>query len=230
MADDVDRSDQVLINDGIDFRSIYSLWGGAVPLSTVTLDDEDTTAAFLSTERLSQLWNGELDDFQDESTSQDSQSRGTDEFQACAGLQWWNEVSEDGKELRLSQILANEEYEVLDEKVEIPMTFERFAEETEKLIEQAEDERKETEAIMNAPPNAEFVEAVKDSPTGNYMIEKSIAASDKFEDLILSLSQSNKVGDLDILDMDNVPQDESSSYNDVDERRLDDNPPSISDE
>ena len=233
--DDVDRSDKVLINDGLDFRNVYSLWGGAVRSSTVTLDDESTAVSIPSTEGLSQLWS---DGFQDVSMSEDSQNEGADDFQAYAGLQWWNEVSEDGKELRLSQILADEVYdEMLDEKHEIPMTFERFAEETEKLIEQAEDERKETEAIMNAPPNASFLEAVKDSTTNIAAVEKSIAASDKFEEMILSLTQSDEVDDvavvpdtdLDVLEMDNFPEGESSPSPGTDGLESDDigNPPSM---
>ena len=241
MTEDIERSNEVLINDGIDFRNLYSLWGGAIPSSTVTLDDEGTASFFPSSEGLSQLWNTELDGFQEESADQVEQDENADDFQAYAGLQWWSEVSEDGKELRLSQILADEEYEeTMEEKGDIPMTFERFAEETEKLIEQAEDERKETEAIMNAPPNAEFLEAVKDSPIGISAVERSIAASDKFEEMILSLAQSNEVDevvstivpetDLDILDMDSFPEGASSRNADTQETRVDDNPPSGSNE
>ena len=73
---------------------------------------------------------------------------------------------------------------------------------------------------MNAPPAAEFLEPIEDSPTGISAVEKSIAASDKFEEMILSLSQSDEAdvvasavvpdSDLDVLEMDNYPEDESS--------------------
>lgn len=217
-AEEEEISEQeVLINEGVDFRNIYLLWGGAAgPIGPESFDDEETTVSVPSTEGFAQLWNEGDEPVGDIS---DGENESPDDFQAYAGLPWWNEVSEDGKELRLSQILADEEYEeTMEEKVEDPMTIERFAEETEKLIEQAEDERKETEAIMNAPPNADFVlEAVKDTPSVSSAVEKSIATSDKFEEMILSLVQSNEVDeevaptvlvpeiDLDALEMDVFP-------------------------
>ncbi len=241
MTDDIESSNEVLINDGIDFRNVYALWGGEIPSSSVTLADEGMAASFPSSEGLSQLWNSQLDGFQEEAMDQDRQDENADAFQAYAGLQWWSEVSEDGNELRLSQILADEEYEeTMDEKGDISMTFERFAEETKKLIEQAEDERKETEAIMNAPPNAEFLEAVKNSPIGISAVERSVADSDKFEEMILSLARSNEVDeavstivpeiDLDILEMDSFPEDGSSRNPDTHESRIDDIPPLVSNE
>lgn len=241
MTEDTESSSEVLINDGIDFKNVYSLWGGSIPPSSVTLVDEGVAASSPSSEGLTQLWNSELDGFQEESIDQDRQEENADAFQAYASLQWWSEVSEDGNELRLSQILADEDFEeAMDEEGDIPMTFERFAEETEKLIEQAEDERKETEAIMNAPPNAEFLEAVKDTPIGISAVERSIAASDKFEEMILSLARSNEVDevistiipetDLDILEMDIFPEDGSSRNTDTQETRIDDNPTLVSNE
>ena len=97
----------------------------------------------------------------------------------------------------LSQMLADEEYEeeIDDHGEEAPMTFEKFAEETEKLIEQAEDERKETEAILRAPPNANFLEGTEeDYPTERVenSIERGIIASDAFEDMIMELAEGEK--------------------------------------
>ncbi|KAL7532202.1 hypothetical protein ACHAXR_004485, partial [Thalassiosira sp. AJA248-18] len=185
-----DDSEQDLINDGMDFKNVYALWGEDLP--EAALDEEESTAPSPSMDGFSQLWNEDLSPYtggeQDDSIDQVDPQQRTVNFAAFAGLEWWDEVSEDGKELRLSQMLADEEYEeTVDQEVEAPMTFERFAEETEKLIEQAEDERKETEAIMNAPPNANFLEA--DDEDGTSGVEKGVVASDAFEEMIFSLAE-----------------------------------------
>merc|ERR1712085_103739 len=115
---------------------------------------------------IAQLWSENLPPYNSEEHNENDENVFNDspdvinDRKAYAGLEWWDEVSEDGSHTSLSQMLADEEYEeTMEEEVETPMTFEKFAEETEKLIEQAEDERKDTEAIMNAPPNANFLEA-----------------------------------------------------------------------
>jgi hypothetical protein len=114
------------------------------------------------------------------------------DFRAFAGLEWWDGVSEDGKELWLSQIFANEEYnEAMDKEAAMLMMFEQFMEETEKLIELVEVERKKTEAILKAPPNAAFLESDKYSPVvTSVVIEETVASSDKLE-AIISLSEEN---------------------------------------
>jgi len=78
------------------------------------------------------------------------------------------------------------------------MTFEEFAEETEKLIEQAEEERLETEAIMNAPPNAEFLNE-DDNINQNASLDASsleasyeqVASSDQFEELLMKMENED---------------------------------------
>jgi len=183
--------DQALINEDVDFRNVYSLWGEGVPAGTATLDDEERITSSPSMEGFAQLWNEKLSPYEgeeDDEVDQRSSVRTIDP-QAYPGFEWWDEVAEDGKEVRLSQMLADEEYyEALDDETETPMTYEQFAEETEKLIEQAEDERKETEAIMNAPPNANFLVDGEDSPEETSAVENSILGSDAFEDMITSLA------------------------------------------
>ena len=80
------------------------------------------------------------------------------------------------------------------------MTFEEFVDETEKLIEQAEDERKETEAIMNAPPNADFL----DEEDGDKKEAKSpaslesyeqVAASDEFEEMLMKMGGADETSE-----------------------------------
>jgi hypothetical protein len=219
-----DESERGILNDGIDFRNIYSLWGSAVKSGMKTLAEEDMTPLNANIDGFSELWNenvsscGEekLDGIEDDTTNPADQQVGVVKFQAHASLEWWDEVSEDGKELRLSQILADEIYEeATDEEAATPMTFERFVEETEMLIEQAEVERKETEAIMKAPPNAAFLETLEDSPTSSSAIEEAVVSSTEFEGILLSLSEQNEASDCigEKLDVDGILSGGNSNSN-----------------
>ena len=81
------------------------------------------------------------------------------------------------------------------------MTFEEFVDETEKLIEQAEDERKETEAIMNAPPNADFLDEEDDvkkedkSPVASLESYEQVAASDEFEEMLMKMGGADETSE-----------------------------------
>lgn len=209
MIEVVDDPEQGIINDGIDFRNVYSLWGSNVPLGINSLDEGEKTPLIPTMEGFSQLWNNnspyredgpEDNNIEDDSIGNvDIQHERVMDIQAYAGLDWWDEVTEDGKELRLSQILANEEYEeaLLEEEGAVTsMTFARFVEETERLLEQAEVEKMETDAIMKAPPNAEFVNSDDHPSIVASAIEDTVASSDKFEDMILSLSTETVVDEL----------------------------------
>eukprot|EP00804_Cyclotella_cryptica_P016181 CCRYP_005696-RB/>CCRYP_005696-RB protein AED:0.45 eAED:0.45 QI:0/-1/0/1/-1/0/1/0/135 len=95
-------------------------------------------------------------------------------------------------------MLADEEYEEeRKDEEEQPMTFEQFAMETENLIQMVEEERKETEAILNAPPNANFLEEEnEDSVDTSVSLEDTfniVASSEKFEEMVMSLSQGEGV-------------------------------------
>jgi hypothetical protein len=206
-----ENEDQDIINDGVDFRNVYSLWGSTVPLEMTSLDtEEDKTPLIPAMSGVSQLWNDNTFPYREDNELNDIEGDANVNSQAYAGLDWWDEVTEDGKVLRLSQILADEEYEEIIEEEDdavTPITIERFVEETEKLIEQAEIERKETEAILKAPPLAEFVTTDEDSSyTVASAIEEAVAISDRFEEIILSMSTGeNEVDDelgLDIFRLD----------------------------
>jgi hypothetical protein len=173
---------------------------------------------------ISQLWSEYKSEAQD-TIAENIFDDEINDRKAYAGLEWWDEVSEDGSHTSLSQMLADEEYEeTMEEEVETPMTFEKFAEETEKLIEQAEDERKETEAIMNAPPNANFLEAGEDDADIS-AVEKSIVESDKFQEMVLSLAEANEeeenaeeiISDeeIGVLEMDDFPDDGEGTEFDI---------------
>ena len=125
----------------------------------------------------SQLWNEKLSPYNGEVPEEiDQNERSTEDLQAYTGFEWWDEVTEDGKEMRLSQMLADEEYEeIVEEEDEAPMTFEKFAEETVNLIEQAEDERRETEAILSAPPGANYLDEDEELDASSDNTEEAFA-------------------------------------------------------
>jgi len=125
----------------------------------------------------SQLWNEKLSPYNGEDPDEiDQNERSTEDLQTYTGFEWWDEVTEDGKEMRLSQMLADEEYEeIVEEEDEVPMTFEKFAEETVNLIEQAEDERRETEAILSAPPGANYLDEDEELDASSDNTEEAFA-------------------------------------------------------
>jgi len=222
-------SEDYLINEGKDFRGVYSLWGDGAESGMASADDEEAPPSSTSIEGFSQLWNEDLAPFEPGKLDGDFRDSSVDpllnvnDVKAFAGVEWWDEVSDDGSFKSLSQMLADEEYEeTMDEEAETPMTFEQFAEETEKLIEQAEDEREETEAIMNAPPFASFLEGDEEDLDATSAVEKSVVASDKFTEMIMSLTEGEG-GDLEeeeetisdeeigVLEMDDFSEDEEGS-------------------
>ncbi|KAL7457169.1 hypothetical protein ACHAWC_010052 [Mediolabrus comicus] len=190
-----DDEQQRIINEDKDFSNIYSLWGEGIPSDSP--DEEETKISSPSIAGVSQLWDSRLSPH--DSYDEPQTSAGNFPFEEF-GVEWWDEVSDDGKEVRLSMMLADEEYEEEYEEEEdaSPMTFEEFAEETEKLIEQAEEERLETEAIMNAPPNAEFLNE-DDDINQNASLDASsleasyeqVASSDQFEELLMKMENED---------------------------------------
>ncbi len=73
---------------------------------------------------------------------------------ALQDLPWLDEVGPDGEELRLSQILANEEWEEEKTAGKEPLTFEEYRRRAEEIIEVAENELRETEEILNLTPGS----------------------------------------------------------------------------
>lgn len=75
-------------------------------------------------------------------------------------LPWMNEVDSDGKEFRLSQLLANEVWEEYEPPVvEAPLSLEDYSKKVNEKYQDLEDEWKETVAILNAPPGADYSKA-----------------------------------------------------------------------
>jgi hypothetical protein len=216
LREDDEEEQQHTINEELDFSNIYSLWG--MPLTSKASTQEEDDVYSPPVDGVKQLWRDEaLVDPSNLALEQDSSTKtiGSSEF---AGLEWWDKVSPDGKEIRLSMMLADEEYEEeKKDEEEQPMTFEQFAIETENLIQMVEEERKETEAILNAPPNANFLEeADEDEGDTTASLQDTfdiVASSEKFEEMVLSLSQgegipgenenrTNQDDDISVLEMD----------------------------
>ncbi|KAL7520735.1 hypothetical protein ACHAWX_005445 [Stephanocyclus meneghinianus] len=198
LREDDEEEQQHTINEELDFSNIYSLWG--MPLTSKASTQEEDEVYSPPVDGVKQLWTDEaLVDPSDLALEQDSSTKtiGSSEF---AGLEWWDKVSPDGKEIRLSMMLADEEYEEErhDEEYK-PMTFEQFAMETENLIQMVEEERKETEAIMNAPPNANFLEEADEVEGDTHASLQDtfdmVASSEKFEEMVMSLSQGEGIPD-----------------------------------
>ena len=172
------------INEDMDFANIYRLWGEPIEPKVSHKEEYMIAPSF---EGIRQLWN-------DEAAPVDGDP--TLESEAFAGLEWWDTVSEDGKEIRLSMMLADEEYEEegLEDREDEPMTYEQFALETENMIQMVEDERKETEAIMKAAPGAdapsEFDEIIDESSSFSLENIAEVASSEEFDEMVMSLSQA----------------------------------------
>jgi hypothetical protein len=74
-------------------------------------------------------------------------------------LPWINEVDSDGQEFRLSQMLAEEEWEEFEPPVvEAPLSLDDYSKQVTEAYQDLEEELKETEAILNAPPGADYAE------------------------------------------------------------------------
>ena len=185
-----EEDEQNIIKDEKNFANIYSLWGeGAAGETLSQLDEDETKISSAGMNGVSQLWDPRLSPY--DSNDEPEPSSSTNQFEGF-GVEWWDEISDDGKEYRLSMMLADEEYEeeMEEEENSAPMTFEEFVDETEKLIEQAEDERKETEAIMNAPPAANFVDEDEEDKSQPVSLEASyeqVASSDEFGEMLIKM-------------------------------------------
>eukprot|EP00536_Pseudo-nitzschia_multiseries_P006380 jgi/Psemu1/324327/estExt_fgenesh1_pg.C_1340022 len=162
--------------DDVDFSAVSQLWGGKPSGSTGTqtsTQDESDVVGMKDFSGISELWGSAIDDFRDDSESQGAEPAsgkqgtpggeqrnedGDSDFPSFAGLPWHDEKGPDGKEYRLSQLLADEEWVTETEPEEAPpMTLEDYNKEVEKIITKAEEELRETEAILLSKPGTDPV-------------------------------------------------------------------------
>lgn len=220
-----EEKDQKTINEDTDFANIYALWGQPIE-SEVPTEADDVIAPPI--DGIRQLWNDKI--IADLApVDHDSELETNPLF---SGLEWWDTVSEDGKEIRLSMMLADEEYEEenQEEQDREPMSYEQFALETENMIQMVEDERKETEAILAAPPGADAPAELDEteetfdqsSDSTSTELDDMVASSKEFNEMVNSLSQPNNAdsdneleSDFSVLGMDiedNLGSDDASRY------------------
>jgi len=214
-----DEPPPLQLNDTM-FNGISQLWGEAPMLSGEDLSDSYKSIGFDS---ISQMW-GEPhgSPYSEEGKGQDSKSASKRDPSAYDELDWFEEVGPDGKEYRLSQMLADEEdWEEEPEPVaSSPMSLEDYSKQAAELIEAASDELLETEAILNAPLGAETNyaddddEEEKAAPAGSEtsaVAEAVMAAAEKAR----LATEKEMIADIDetlaVLEMDEVEQNDESS-------------------
>jgi len=151
---DKDMNETALPLDSLRMESFSQLWSDSSmrPVTPSRAPESSTDAGEIMSDNIKQLW-GESpaeNSFIGEDVD-DSDLVFPD--MSFDGLEWFNEKDDDGNEVRLSEILADEEWE---EETEIePPTVETFEDFSKKAIEQIEayeEELSETEAILNSPP------------------------------------------------------------------------------
>ena len=150
--------------DDIAFNNINQLWGqpsdGPIPpQETIPL----TADSFQS---INQLWDEETvpdssgedvdttsrDSYQEYSETNDEGEDNELDLSAYEGFDWHDD---DGD--RLSQILADEVWDYVDPPEQTdPITLEDYTKKVVEILEAAEDEILETEAILRAPPGADY--------------------------------------------------------------------------
>lgn len=166
--------------DDVDFSSVSQLWGGegsglSDESSTINKNrrpDESEIAGMGSFAGISELW-GSTNDFQYDSDNRQTDTASSnettvdeganldkedsdDEIGSFASLPWHDE-----KEYRLSEMLADEEWAIESADETTPMTIEDYNKQVEEIITQAEEELRETEAILLSKPG--------EDPVGKYI-------------------------------------------------------------
>lgn len=152
----------------------YSAWGisqlwyegdGSLAADReVMLDeDNDSTAMKQNYAGVKQLWTGSGGGSSSRLQKEEATVNALSSSSLYDGIDWFDEVGPDGKELRLSQMLADEVWEEEESLVEEqPITYEEYVSQVEEIMESQEKERLETEAIMNAGPLANYLEGIDD--------------------------------------------------------------------
>lgn len=105
MIEDDNESEQDIINEGKDFSNVYALWGEDVTSATAELDEkEESIISSRSMDGFSQLWNEKLSPYSQDGIDTEVEAgggdRGSVDSSAYAGLEWWDEVTEDGSSFR----------------------------------------------------------------------------------------------------------------------------------
>jgi hypothetical protein len=173
------------------FGAISQLWGKSEVEAPLTTMEDESSQSFDS---ISQLWGEDLSE--DKPRSKKSKSRkdkaGTQRVSKDEGRSKTRGVKEeteklvgDGSELRLSQMLANEEWvestagDELKDRAE-SMTFDSYVEQVKQILKAEKEEMLETEAILRAPPAADNVDVPEKDKSS---LLRAVNATDGEDDL-----------------------------------------------
>ncbi|KAL3907737.1 MAG: hypothetical protein SGILL_008752, partial [Bacillariaceae sp.] len=234
--------------EDMNFDSISQLWGGASLSSDIDdgsskskkKDEPDDVVGMDTFAGISELWGNSLDDFQDDSdqaltngsrhdnaTSSESQeaqdendgSVDDERRGSFSDLPWHNERGQDGKEFRLSEMLADEEWETEEEPEEsTAMTLEDYNKQVEEILTQAEEELRETEAILMSKPGTDPLGWDYDDEDLAPMSENGEEDVEGEEDVADAASDSE---DLAVLEMDSEDDEEAKVNGDSIPEELD---------
>mmetsp|Transcript_47324 Transcript_47324/g.51099 ORF Transcript_47324/g.51099 Transcript_47324/m.51099 type:complete len:1022 (-) Transcript_47324:154-3219(-) len=165
--------------DDVDFSSVSQLWGGGgegIALSDATSTskkntrpDESEIAGLGSFGGISEIW-GSTNDFQYDRDDRQLNKSSLNETTVDGGGSWDKEVSDDEigtfaglpwhdeKEYRLSEMLADEGWAIGSDTDSIsPMSTEDYNKQVQEIMTQAEEELRETEAILLSKPGTDPV-------------------------------------------------------------------------
>lgn len=185
------------------FGGISQLWGKTAELSRISYDETmavDTDDSFSS---MSQLWGEAIPDSNPEGGS--SSSSVSKSLTTSDSDEPWRDdmMAGDGKEPRLSQLLADEVWEEELEPVVMmePVTFEDYTKQVAEILEAEQEERLETEAIMNAAPGADMLD-LPDEDGDTLLVATNITETEgDFADVEMNAM------DIDALEMDSLEMD-----------------------
>ncbi|EEC51745.1 predicted protein [Phaeodactylum tricornutum CCAP 1055/1] len=181
------------------FEDVAQLWGSVLtrssPSSLDTVEDEQ------SFYEVSQLWGDSIAEspqdrpkFETQKATSFGTQRGSrsQRISQEPGYPFRAERSIDGKELRLSQILADETY-VEDfepdeiETTTLPVSYEEYTKQVAEILVAEQEELLETAAILNAPPAADTVDLGDGDGTSHI---KAANATDYDELAVLEMDES----------------------------------------
>ena len=195
---DLVSPDDIIPLDDSDFAGIAALWGRPLGKSISEAEGDLIGGSF---QGITEMWGnepssdfGEDDDDEEVSFSYDITTS------PLGSLPWFEEVAPDGSEYRLSQMLADEDWGVSDTPVPTlsPLTLKDFSKRIEDLKEAADEEWKETKAILDAAPGADIA---NDDDSSTKSGKRHAKAQEKLD------AQTSDVDDsLDALEMDVVDE------------------------
>lgn len=148
---------------------ITQLWGGSIDDGIPTLPRDEVSDSFDS---ISQLW-GEDEESIPSATLTGTRSvregrssrESSSSTRRIKGESSSRSISSDAKDLRISQLLADEVWsEELEELATDPITYDDYTRQVKEILEAEKEELLETAAILSAPPGADSVAVEEQEP------------------------------------------------------------------